>query len=468
MPAPVTSGFVQPGNVLALFERLDRRRNDTVLIADDAPITGRDLLEQADGWERALAAAGVGPGELCAYTGDYDLATVSLLLALMRIGAVAVPLTHGVSDQVLIGLDEAGTHWMISVDGAPHGRIVRRPPLPENPIVQAFAKTGRPGLVVFTSGSSGRPKAILHDLDRVLGKFVNGPQRRGWRTILFLLMDHFGGINTLFGTLTYGGIGICVPDRSVRTICRAIEQHRAELLPTSPSFLNLMIASGTWAAHHLSSVALVTYGTEPMPDLTLNRARGIFPQARFKQTYGMSEIGVVRSRSPDPTSLWLEIGGDGFETRVVDGVLHIRSASSMVGYLNAPSPIDADGWMNTGDLVEQRDGAFRFVGRVSDIVNVGGQKVFPAEVEAVLLQAPNVVDATVLGRRHPILGNMVVARVSLAGSEPAAADRLREHCHKHLAKFKVPMRFEFVDIAEQVGQRAKKQRSWAVQGEGGA
>jgi acyl-coenzyme A synthetase/AMP-(fatty) acid ligase len=141
-------------------------------------------------------------------------------------------------------------------------------------------------------------------------------------------------------------------------------------------------------------------------------------------------------------------------------MLHIRSASSMVGYLNASSPIDSDGWMNTGDVVEEQDGLIRFVGRASEVINVGGQKVFPMEVESVLLEATNVTEATVFGVRHPLLGQAVRALVSLAEpeAEDALADRLKDHCRARLAKYKVPLRFDVADPESHVSERAKKRR----------
>jgi acyl-CoA synthetase (AMP-forming)/AMP-acid ligase II len=198
-----------------------------------------------------------------------------------------------------------------------------------------------------------------------------------------------------------------------------------------------------------------------MPEATLRRIADIFPNAQFKQTYGLSELGVLHSRSRDRTSLWLNVGGRGFETRVVDRVLHIRSTSNMVGYLNAPSPIDADGWMNTGDLVEERDGMIRFLGRQSEVINVGGQKVFPAEVEAVLLEAVGVAEATVYGARHSLLGQAVRARVSLVGNEDIeeATERLRSFCRERLPKYKIPMAFDIVTMDAQVGDRGKKNRA---------
>jgi acyl-coenzyme A synthetase/AMP-(fatty) acid ligase len=95
------------------------------------------------------------------------------------------------------------------------------------------------------------------------------------------------------------------------------------------------------------------------------------------------------------------------------------------------------------------------------MISVGGQKVLPAEVETVLLEADNVADATVAGARHPLLGQVVSARVSLIEPEDpdAATERLRNHCRARLQKYKIPMRFEYVDISAHGTERAKKRRS---------
>ncbi len=222
--------------------------------------------------------------------------------------------------------------------------------------------------------------------------------------IAFLMLDHFGGINTIFSILGGHGTVVTVGDRSVVTICRAIEQHRVEVLPTTPSFLNLLIRSDVLEQHELGSLRKITYGTEVMPQQTLDRVRAAFPGVVLQQTYGLSELGVLRSKSRDDGSLWVRIGGDGFQTKVVDGISWIRSDYAMVGYLNAPSGFDDDGWFNTQDLVEVDGDWLRILGRDSDLINVAGQKVYPAEVEQAILDLDNIRDVAVFGEPHALLG----------------------------------------------------------------
>ena len=257
----------------------------------------------------------------------------------------------------------------------------------------------------------------MHDLHLLLRKFQR-PRRR-WRTLLFLGLDHIGGINTLFYTLSNGGMAVVPADRSPSGVCQAIQQHRVELLPTSPTFLNFLLLSGAYKAYDLSSLRLITYGTEPMPQSTLDRVAQVFPAVTLQQTYGLSELGILRSQSRDSTSLWVRLGGEGYQTKVVDNRLWIKAESTMLGYLNAASPFDDQGYFDTGDVVEVDGEWLRILGRASEVINVGGSKVFPAEVESVLLTLDNVEDAVAYAEPNPLTGQTVAATIKLQHEESA-------------------------------------------------
>jgi long-chain acyl-CoA synthetase len=203
----------------------------------------------------------------------------------------------------------------------------------------------------------------------------------------------------------------------------------------------------------------VTYGTEAMPEQTLKRFTELFPQIELKQTYGLSEIGIMRSRSRSSDSLWLKIGGEDYQTKIVDGVLYIKAKTAMLGYLNHPSPFDEEGWFNTQDRVEADGEWVKILGRETDIINVGGQKVYPAEVESVLLGIDNIAEASVFGRPNPIMGYVVAARVNLEEEEPLSAlkKRIRSYCKDKLEPFKIPAHVEIAS-EKQVSDRFKKVR----------
>src|SRR6266851_4782470 len=309
-----------------------------------------EFLDMVESWAECLTAYSIGQGTVCGVLGDYSPQTCALFFALMEAKAILVPFSHAAEPEMPAFLPLAGVQCLFRFDADDQWTLETVADVPQNDLVLSFRKRESPGLIVFTSGSTGKPKGILHDCERVMRKFIE--ERPGWRTVLFLMMDHFGGFNTLLSTFAYGGVGICVSERIPEVVCQTIQRSRATLLPTTPTFLNLLLASRSYTQFDLSSVTLITYGTEVMPDVTLQRVK---------------------------------IGGQGFEVKVVDGVLWVRSEANMVGYLNAPNPFDQDGWMCTGDQVKLRGEYMRILGRESEMINVGGQKVFPAEVETVLL-----------------------------------------------------------------------------------
>lgn len=438
--------------------------------AGDAPaIVWRDrtysygwLARRSDELRDELAAQAIGAGDTVALEGDYSPEACALLLALIDRAAIVVPLTSAAAAQRDRFLDIAKVRCTIRVGtGQDLAFGVRRSDgdgdVGRHPMIEELASAGEPGLVLFTSGSTGEPKGALHRFPRLLEKFRT--RRSSLRALTFLLLDHIGGINTLFHILSNTGVIVAIDDRSPDAICSAIARHRVELLPTTPTFLNLLLLSDALARHDLSSLKQITYGTEPMPESTLARLHAALPDVRLSQTYGLSELGILRARSRSSDSLWVRLDGEGIETEVRDGILWVRAASAMVGYLNAPSPFDADGWFNTQDEVVVDGEYYRIRGRRSEIINVGGEKVYPAEVESVLLQLDNVRDALVLGEPNMLTGQIVAAYLNLKEPEPldSVRRRVREACRGRMPAFKIPARIEVVDEA-QYSVRFKKNR----------
>ena len=440
-----------------LHERMVQWAAHPAIVWHDNPSTYHDLLTRIQTWHNVLDQHDIGPGQVVTIEGDYSPNAVSLLFALIERNAIVVPLTQSVAAQREEFLAIAEVQVVVRFTDDDHWQIERRPIPVTNPLTLQLIARQHPGLVLFSSGSTGKSKAALHDFIPLLEKFKVPRHRRV--TLTFLLLDHIGGINTLFYTLANGGTVVSVPSRDPDVVCRAIETHRVQTLPTSPTFLNLLLISEAYRRYDLSSLELITYGTEVMPESTLHRIHALFPHVQLLQTYGLSELGILRSKSRDSNSLWVKIGGEGFETKVVDGVLWIRARSAMLGYLNAPSPFDEEGWMNTQDVVEVDGEYIRILGRRSEIINVGGQKVYPAEVESVLLQIPNIKDVVVVGERHPITGQIVTACVNLFEPEDLTElkRRVRAFCRERLAPYKIPVKIVITD-QEQHSARFKKMR----------
>jgi acyl-CoA synthetase (AMP-forming)/AMP-acid ligase II len=378
-----------------------------------------------------------------------------MLLVLIEKAAVIVPLAKETESQWddFLGVAEVET----VIDFLNGGEWMRHTGTKAtHPLIQDLRQRRKPGLVLFSSGSSGAPKAAIHDFSRLLSKFR--VQRHSYVTLTMLLWDHVGGQNTALYVISNCGCLVPIQNRSdPDTVCDAIERYQVELLPTSPTFLNMLLVSGAYTRFCLSSLKVISYGTEVMPESTLRRLREVLPDVRLLQTYGLSELGILRSKSRDSGSLWVKVGGEDYQTEVRDGTLWIKAKSAMLGYLNAPSPFDADGWMNTGDAVEVDGEWLRILGRKSEIINVGGLKVHPVEVESVIEEMPGVESAVVYGEAHPLTGHVVCTTVKLKPGELWAASQVKLFCRERLERYKCPVKVVFTDDAL-YSARIKKRR----------
>lgn len=418
------------------------------------------LLTLFEGWKERLPKLGVRQGSVVVLDADFSPNAVALFFALVHQRCVLVPLSTASVNQRSEFIEIAGAEVVISIDAHDEVKAEQLEAADEPPLYRELRERQHPGLVLFSSGSTGKSKAAVHDLVPLLDKFR--VRRKMLRAISFLLYDHIGGVNTMLYTAANGGCIVTVERRDPDSVLAAIEKHRVELLPTSPTFLNLMLLSEAHKRFDLSSLRLITYGTEPMPQHTLKRLHELLPDVALQQTYGLSELGILQSKSKEPDSLWVKIGGEGFETRVVDGILHIKARSSMLGYLNAPSPFTDDGWFNTNDVVEVDGDYLRILGRKSEIINVGGEKVYPVEVENVIQELDAVGEVTVYGEKNAITGNVVCADVTPAASLDVAQYKelialVKQHCREKLQKFKVPLRVNIVSEAQHT-ERFKKAR----------
>jgi acyl-CoA synthetase (AMP-forming)/AMP-acid ligase II len=402
------------------------------------------LLGALQRWRTVLKDHAVAPGTVISLESDFSPNSIALLLALIEQQCIIVPLTTSVEAKKPEFREIAEVEVAIAVSDTDEVSIQPTHTTVSHAILQQLKQRQHPGLVLFSSGSTGKSKAAVHDLVPLLEKFK--VPRKFLRTISFLLFDHIGGINTLLYSLSNAGCIVTLQERLPDTVCAAIEKYRVELLPTSPTFINLLLISEAYQRYDLSSLSLVTYGTEVMPETTLQRFSRIFPTVRLLQTYGLSEIGIMRSQSKSSDSLWVRVGGEGFETRIVDGLLEIKAQSAMLGYLNAPNPFTEDGWFQTGDAVEVDGDYIRILGRKSELINVGGEKVYPAEVESVLQTLEGVEDVAVNAEPNPITGQMVKARVKLSTQETASDFRKRmwTFCQDKLPKYKIPQKVVLV------------------------
>lgn len=447
-----------------VLSRLEDFADSPAVICDGKACSYRALREQIEGWRTCLDDLQVKRGQVVALEAAFSPAACAAMLALIERGAIVVPLTDPSPTQRAESYEIAQVEAIVTIGeaGPDDRRLERTSRRADHALYAELRDSDRPGLVLFSSGSSGAPKASVLDFEKVLSRY--GPPKRPRRTLSFMHLDHIGGVNTLLHTISQGGAIVTVPERTPDSVFAAIAEHHVEVLPTTPTFLNMVLLARTYERHDTRSLDLITYGTEPMPAATLESLIDALPGVRFKQTYGLSEVGIVPTKSKNGT-LWLKLGTDGFEYKIIDDILWVRSSMAMLGYLNAPAPFDDEGYFNTQDIVETDGDYLHILGRRSEVINVGGEKVYPSEVENALLELPIVADVTVSGQQSPVMGEVVKATVKpsdeeleLRPDDEELERTVREGAEETLAPYKVPMVVEVSDDPQH-SERMKKKRT---------
>lgn len=427
-----------------LKKLLDRSPNpDTPFLVD-----GQQTLSLRTVAETSTACDEISPGEVVALIGDIDAQSIALLLALVDKRAVIMPLSTASAPQHPYFFEAVGVNVVIH-----EGRITHlRKEVSSHPLLCALRERDHAGLILFSSGSTGLPKAILHDFSHFLARYDT--PRPAWITLNFLLFDHIGGLSTLFHTMYNGGLVVRSSDRTPTAVEADIRKHRVELLPTTPTFLRLWALEGISSPQKLPSLRLITYGTERMDQHTLSQVAQALPQVDIRQTYGMSELGILRVRTRRRDELWIQVGGEGVESKIMEGELYLRTQNHMEGYLNAPSPFDKEGWYATKDIVECDGEWIRIVGRRDTLINVGGLKVLPSEVEHAALQFPGVRFARARSGANPLTGMHVELLCELCEDMEPDKNALAHHLRAALSPHAVPRRIIFGKVP--VGHRYKQ------------
>ena len=311
-------------------------------------------------------------------------------------------------------------------------------------IIENLFRQNHAGLVLFSSGSTGKPKAMIHDLDTLISSF-EAKKPRKLNMLLFLLFDHIGGINTLLNILATLSTAIIPRQRNSDEICALIEKYKISVLPSNPTFLNLILMSNAHKKYDLSSLKMITYGTEAMSESLLARLKATFKKVKFLQTFGTSETGILNTSSKSSGSTYIKLNDAEYKT--INGELWIKSKTQILGYLNANMSAFKDGWFKTGDLV-LRDGEYlKIVGRLKELINIGGKKALPSEIESVIMELENIADCVVYGEKNAITGQSVSCDVVLKSD--MAKDELkkliRSTCASKLERYKIPSKINVVE-----------------------
>ncbi len=386
---------------------------------------------------------GVGPGQHIGLRAPNSVGFVVAVHALMRLGAVLVPISTRLTAREVASL----------VADAEINSLLQEHHLNAWPDASATRKHHRefdldaPHSVIYTSGTTGRPKGAVLTYDNhwsnALASMLNlGVQPNDvWLDCLPLF--HVGGLAILLRSVIYGMPVVLHERFDAELVNVAIEREGVSIISVVSTMLERMLAQ-RGDRPYPSALRCVLLGGGPAPLPLLERA--LAAGAPVVQTYGLTETASqVATLSPEDARRKVGSAGKplfGTQVRIADdGEILVRGPVVSPGYLHQ-SPHGE--WFPTGDLGYLDDEGYLYVqDRREDLIVSGGENVSPAEVEAVLLAHPSVVEAAVFGLSDPEWGQTVAAAVVLR--EPLDLEQLRAFCEPQLARFKQPKQLHRVD-----------------------
>ncbi len=406
-------------------------------------ITYEAFDAECDAVARGLRRHGLARGDRVGVLSLNRIEMLAAFFGIMRAGLVAVPISFKLSRDTIdyivrdaglkaVFCDHARAHLappnLLHIDfDDPAGYPALKDP---GPFSTAEPEGRELGMMLYTSGSTGRPKGVLLSHESQLWPIQRSLELFGdlshHRYIIAAPMFHMNATFSVKMALAAGASMVLMPSFEAKVYARAIARFRVTWLTSVPTMLALVAReSALLATLDLSSIERVTMGSAPLTQALVDKVRALFPDAVVNNSYGTTEAGPVPF-GPHPAGVPRPAAAAGYPlagTEVElregpspdEGVLYMRSRMLMEGYNNLPqktAEVVRDGWYRSGDVFRRdADGFYWFVGRADDMFVVGGENVWPGEVERLIDRMPGVHQTVVVPVRDDIKGALPFAFV---------------------------------------------------------
>lgn len=485
-----------------LWQACERQYPDKVAIIEAGhPLTYRQLGDRARRVASGLSRQwGVQSGDIVALLAPNCVEFVISYFAIAQTGATVQPIDERLTpEEMAVILRDAGTRFLIihcslwskfdeaqklgviveqmlgigfaAADVEPFDAWVRsKCPLPPTAVPS-------PSTVVelmYTSGTTGDPKGVQRTHTNVLAAARNSLRGFGYKSAdviaIAMPLSHSSALNSqMIPLLQVGGTLILLPRFQATELIAVINDHGVTCMRAVPAMLRLLLANASFASEHLPSLRLLINSSAPIDPNTYVTLKQCFPTIEVLNSYGLTEASTC-TVLPDhmatirPDSVGIPI--DGVEMCVIDdqgnvvgagceGEICVRGDHVFMGYRQRPEATAAvmyDGWLRTGDLGYcDLDGYYYLRGRQTEVINCGGQKFVPRDVERCIEVLPEVAEAAVVGMAHRLLGEVAKAFVVLKHDQNLDAKAVIRYCTQHLASYKIPYKIEFVETLPRNG-----------------
>jgi len=469
------------GGLVAAVSATLSARPDAIVLHGDATLAGRDILESVERYAAALAALGVGAGDRIVVQAEKSIAQALLYLAVLRVGAVFVPLNPAYSiaeteyfirdaEPVIVVCDPRRADDLAPLASEVRGRLLTLGGSGHGTLADAVAGRHGPApplaltdsdlaVIIYTSGTTGRSKGAMLTHGNLLAnaRALIETWRIGPADVLLhaLPLFHIHGLFVAFNTLLLAGgrirwLRAFEPEAVIR------ELPASTIFMGVPTYYTRLLAAEGFSRPVTTAVRVFVCGSAPLLPQTFREFEAVTGQ-RIVERYGMSECGIICSNPIDGPRRPGAVGRPlpGVELRIVDergqavapgvaGGIEVRGPHVCHGYWRRPqsraSDFRPDGYFITGDIGEfDADGYVHVVGRAKDLIISGGLNIYPREIELVLDTLPNIEESAVIGVPHPDFGEAVVAVVQLReGVRDFRVADLLAAARSRLAGFKLP------------------------------
>jgi fatty-acyl-CoA synthase len=473
------------------------------LVWDGGTSTWRELDAQVSRMASALIACGIVRGDRLMVLAESGPALFQAFFAGLRLGAIMVPanvrwappeLRHALTDcgaravlatPRMLSAAESAVPGDRAVEvlalGEAEGRIdvlALAQELEPTPCVEMSESDE--AMIVYTSGTTGRPKAVLYThhsaIWAALSQIVTFGLRDGERYLHIAPLHHGGGIVFFTATTILGGTHVICPGFNPSQVLRQLADARITFTLTVPTVLDFLLREPNLTEVDLSNWRAVCVGGSALPPRTLAAAFERLPHVEILQMWGQSESGPAGIYST-PEQLADRPTATGhqpepfIEVRVVDetgadvasggtGELLVRGEPIMPGYWQRPretAETIRDGWLHTGDVVRvESDGSYTLVDRLKDMIISGGRNVYSIEVEQALASHPDVVDCAIIGREHPVWGETIIAVIEARPGSAPRLEEIRRHCSHYIADYKLPRDLIVAEIPRNANGKVMK------------